>query len=701
MIAANTPEIEVTDRVGVLATDRPTAEEMVQRRDTIRRHNLAYYRDDAPTISDEEYDALYSELVEIEARYPELITSDSPTQVLQVLAVDGLEKVRHQSPLMSIGNTYSVEGVAKFDEAMTALNGGPPEYAVELKYDGLAISLQYQKGVMVMAATRGDHEVGEDVTENVRQIAGIPQQIEYQGDLDVRGEILMPTASFLALNAEREVTGEKLFASARNAASGSLRLLDPAETGRRNLILRAYSISHPTLPEKVTTQVECLQWLKDQGFPCDTPQVCTRLTGIQAVFEQISAERHLLEFDVDGVVYKVNDLALQFQAGFTSRTPKALIAYKFNQQETTTVLQGIRVQVGRSGTLTPVAILQPVSLGGVTVSRATLHNEAEIARKDIRIGDTVKIRRNGDVIPGVIEVILAFRPTTAVPFQMPDKCPSCGAPVSRVPDEVAVRCSAGKGCSEQKYQRLAYFVSRPAMNMDGLGEKAVRQLVEAGLVSTPDQFYDLLPADFLKLPGFAEKSAEDAFAAIQASRKQPFHKVLVALGIPGVGTSTAKKLAKTFVSLSRLMRGTLVEFTAVPDVGESVGTEAMQYFADEQNVEMLRRLSSVLNDPAFKVNPEVTDGASSGTEMAPPSLASKLFTDKTFVITGTLPGYSREAAQDLIEQHGGKVSGSVSRKTSYVLYGDAAGTKLDKAREQGIQLLTIADLLSLVGDRSC
>jgi DNA ligase (NAD+) len=657
------------------------AEKIKALQNSIRQHNIAYYKDNSPTITDEAYDALYSELVALESAHPDLIDPDSPTQKLDIEAVDGFSKVRHQTPMMSIGNTFSFEGIQKFDKDMSVIAGKNVEYSVEKKYDGLAISLYYRNGQLVQAATRGDHEVGEDVTANVRQIKGIPQSIQYKDELDVRGEIMMTTETFIELNKQRELAGEKLLANSRNAAAGALRLLDPMETGRRNLVFKAYSITYVTLPGFIEKQSDLIDWLGKQSFPVDIPVTCIGAEAMQAQYDRISAERYQYTFDIDGVVFKLNNLESQQKAGFTSRRPKAMIAYKFNQQESFTVVEDIIVQIGRTGAITPLAILKPVIVGGVTISRATLHNEDEIRRLDVRVGDIVTVRRNGDVIPGITGVSHDKRPVGGLKaFEMPKNCPCCGSAVVRIEDEAIARCTGGINCSEQRYQQLDYFVSRPAMNIDGIGEQVVRGLFKGGIVSTPDQFYDLTVNDFLKLEGFALKSAQNAVKSINDRRVIPLRKFLVALGIRNAGEGTAKRLALSFGSIRPIMDAKIEDFIKINDVGPVVAASLFDYFSNTDNRAVLEKLLRHI-----KVEDEVVISAN-----------ESAITGKTFVITGTLPDMSRDDVKKLIESNGGIVSGSVSKKTNYLLCGEEAGSKLDKANELGVKVLSLDELKSII-----
>lgn len=651
----------------------------------IRAHNIAYHRDNEPTISDAEYDQLFNELVELEEFFPQFAQPDSPTKKLDtsVVSTSG-NKVRHLTPMLSIDNTFEPKGVAKFDADMMRLAGGQVEYSAEKKFDGLAVSLIYKNGELVSAATRGDYEEGEDITANALYVKSIPATIDFKGDLDVRGEIMMSTASFLEANRERELAGKKLLANSRNAAAGAIQMKDPAETGRRNLMFQAYAISDATLPEVISQQSEVLTWLSANSFPAEPPVVVRGTEGIQKYFDEITGQRYLLDYDVDGVVYKVNDLALQRRAGFTSRMPKSMLAYKFNQQEACTVIEAIDLQIGRTGALTPVARLKPITLGGVVVENATLHNEDEIQRKDVRVGDVVLVRRGGDVIPGVVSVDTSKRPASGLAeFKMPATCPCCGSAVTYGGEGVdaVARCSGGQSkCGEQRYQQLTYFVSRPAMNMVGVGEELVRKLFNAGMVNTPDQFYDLTTEKIMTLPGYGQKAADNAMEAIDTSRSPALRKFLVSLGIRNAAEGTAKRLAIAFGSMDNILNAGMDQLMAVPDIGPVVAPSLYNYFHNEETRANLDRLMSKI-----KVQDE---------ERVPTE--TNFITGKTFVITGTLDSMSRDEAKTWIESQGGKVSGSVSKKTDYLLYGTEAGSKLDKAIELNVSLLKLDELQSIL-----
>ncbi len=647
----------------------------------IRAHNEAYYRDGMPTVSDEQYDEMMGRLVAIEQAYPDLVLPDSPTKGLSGSSVvaDGFRKVRHETPMMSIDNTFEQEGVVQFLGKMSELSGRSRfEFSAEKKFDGLAVSLIYEGGRLVLAATRGDYVEGEDVTANVMEIPSVPKVIPYKDRLDVRGEIMMPLAAFIEQNKKREAIGEKLLANSRNAAAGALRLLDPKETGRRGLALFAYSISDATLPVGINAQTEVLSWLKGQGFPADDP-VCINgdFNSVQDYFEAVSQERHALGFDIDGVVLKINDLETQRMAGFTSRNPRAMLAYKFNQQMAVTVVEAIDVQVGRTGALTPVARLQPVAIGGVVVQNATLHNEDEIARLDVRVGDTVTVRRNGDVIPGIISVDASHRTSQSKPYSMPSVCPCCGSTVMKTAGEAVSRCSGGSACGEQRYQQIVHFASRNGMNIDGVGEVLIRKLFDKQIVNDHADLYDLRREDVIRIEGMGQKSADNVMAALEASRNPPLRKFLVSLGIRHANEGTAKRLEAAFGSIDAIRRASFAQFKSVKDIGDVVGESLYRYFSDNRNNDMLDRLLS-------KVTPE-----------EPEALVEGVFSGKTFVITGTLDGMSRDEAKAWIESLGGQTSGSVSKKTDYLLCGEDAGSKLDKAASLGVDVVSLDELRSM------
>jgi len=649
----------------------------------IHRHNDLYYTNAAPEISDAEYDTLFAELTSLEQAHPELLLPDSPTQMLKIKPAPGLKTLRHATRMLSIGNTFSSEGIEAFDRKMQALNNGDEvEYSGEPKNDGMAISLIYRGGRLIQGVTRGDYEEGENVTAAVSVIRSIPLAISHMDEIDIRGEVVMTDKTFESINAQRRADGEDEYTNARSLAAGSLKILDPEKVRARDLVFVAYSISDATLPGDVFKQSEVLERLRDFGFQTDPDcSVVKGAQGIEDYYVFLRLKRPLRESQIDGAVYKVNDLALQHEAGYVAREPRSMIAYKFNAQEAYSKIEAIDIQIGRSGALTPVARLTPTPLGGVTVSNATLHNINEVRRKDIRVGDTVLIRRNGDVIPGVIGVDKSKRTGNEVEFNMPTACPCCGSPVEKDKEEDAVlRCTGGASCTEQAVQRLIYFVSRPGMNIDGVGDADCRQLYEAGIVKTPDQFYDVTMTDLLAMEGFKKKSAENAIKAIQESRKPTLRKFLVSLGIRNAGDGTAKRLEAALGSIYAIRAATLGDLCAIRDIGPAVGGSLYRYFHDEENIKVLDRLIDVLDIQNPVANKNAVDGIDG----------------KTFVITGTLDGMSRDEAKAWIESMGGVTSGSVSKKTHFVLAGVEAGTKLDKAIALGVRVLGLDELRGMV-----
>ncbi|MHB1401267.1 MAG: NAD-dependent DNA ligase LigA [Thiobacillus sp.] len=662
----------------------------------IERHNHAYYVLDAPTIPDAEYDRLFRELQAIEAEHPELITPDSPTQRVGGKPLDTLPKVRHAVPMLSIRTETDTEasGARAFDARVRkelGLSDADPavEYAAELKFDGLAINLRYENGVLVQAAARGDGETGEDVTQNIRTVKAIPLRLNAESPpavLEVRGEVFMRRDDFERYNAKQREAGKPTLVNPRNGAAGSIRQLDPKIAAQRPLSFFAYGLGEVQGWNIPATHSGMLDALAALGVP-----VCAeRITGQGAAalitfHDDIAARRDQLPFDIDGVVYKVNRLDLQRELGFLTREPRWAVAHKFPAQEQLTTVLGIEVQVGRTGALTPVARLAPVFVGGVTVTNATLHNQDEIDRKDVRVGDTVIVRRAGDVIPEVVAVVMERRPRPEPPrfsiLQTYPVCPECGSHVVRLEGEAAVRCTGGLVCPAQRKQALLHFAGRRAMDIEGLGDKLVDQLVDRGLVRTPADLYGLSLEALAGLERMAEKSAANLLAAIEASKATTLARFIFALGIRNVGETTAKDLAKHFGSLDRLVEATEAELLAVRDVGPVVAQSILQFFAEPHNLEVVNTLRAA----------GVRWPESEGLQQSAGILAGK-----TLVLTGTLPTLTRDAAKEKIEAAGGKVAGSVSKKTDYVVAGEEAGSKLVKAQELGVTILNEAGLLALL-----
>ena len=640
----------------------------------IEEHNYRYYDLDAPIISDAEYDRLFKELEEVERKHPELKSADSPTQRVGGAPQTKFSKVVHRVPMLSIRN----ESAQKFDErCRKTLGSKEVEYAAELKLDGLAVTLIYESGVLVLGATRGDGSTGENFTKNLRTVRNIPSRLEGRHQpksLEVRGEVLFPLAEFAILNEQQRKRGEREFVNPRNAAAGSVRQLDPNVTAQRRLSFLAYGVAEGV--QGVARHSELLDKLENWGIPVVPERRVVRgLKGLVEYYEHIRTLRDDLPYEIDGVVYKVNSLTDQVRMGSAHREPNFAAAHKYPPREETTQIVDIIVQVGRTGTLTPVARLAPVFVGGVTVTNATLHNEDEIRRKDILIGDFVIVRRAGDVIPEVVRVVRERRPANAHEFLMPTSCPECGSSVVRLPGEAAARCSGGLFCPAQRKQAILHFASRRAMDIEGLGDKLVDQLVDRGLVKTSaDLYQDSLSASVLaELERMAEKSAENVVRAIDRSRATTLARFTYALGIRNVGEATAADLARHFGSLDRLAAADEEELEQVQDVGPVVAISIRRFFTEPHNLEVIKQLRA---------------GGVRWEERAPAQgRKGGALAEKTFVLTGTLPSMAREEARELIESRGGKVAGSVSRQTDYVVAGAEAGSKLEKAHKLGIAVV--------------
>ena len=656
-------------------------------REELNRHAHAYYVLDQPTIPDAEYDTLFIELQQLETKHPDLITADSPTQRVGGAPLPEFAQVQHDVPMLSINNGFSEDDIRAFDRRVSEglEQSGEVEYACELKFDGLAINLRYVDGVLVQAATRGDGSAGEDVTANIRTIHSIPLRLRTEHPpkiLDVRGEVLMFKADFARLNQRQRDAGLKEFANPRNAAAGSLRQLDSRITAQRSLRFFAYGIGHLDGAGLPDTHSALLDWYSELGIAvCDERAVVRGADGLLKFFTDIGTRRASLAYDIDGVVYKVNRVQQQQALGFVSRAPRFAVAHKFPAEEATTTVLDINVQVGRTGAITPVARLAPVSVGGVTVTNATLHNEDEVRRKDIRIGDSVIVRRAGDVIPEVVAFVPERRPADAQEFLMPTTCPVCGSVIIRPEDEAVARCSGGwLKCAAQRKGGLLHFVSRRAMDIEGLGEQLVEQLVDRGLVTTPADFYKLGLITLSELERMAEKSAQNVIDALTVSKSTTLPRFIYALGIRHVGESTAKTLARHFGTLDALMAASEEEMLAVEDVGPVVAQSILGFLHDPLNRELIEQLRAAgvhWDESAVERQSQHLNG-------------------KTFVLTGTLPNLKRDEAQAMIEAAGGKVSGSVSKKTSYVVAGEEAGSKLAKAEELGVPVLDEEALLQLL-----
>jgi DNA ligase (NAD+) len=658
-------------------------------RELLHHHAHQYYVLDAPEIPDAEYDKLFRELQELEQQHPELRTPDSPTQRVGGAVLEGFAKVRHKVPMLSIRTETDIEatGAQNFDgrvrrELGLAETDPTIEYVAELKFDGLAISLRYEHGVLVQAATRGDGEVGEDVTQNIRTVGQIPLKLhgrDIPPVLEVRGEVYMRRDDFERLNeSQREkiaggAKNEKTFVNPRNAAAGAVRQLDPAIARQRPLSFFAYGWGEIQGGPEFATHYEVLQALKRWGVPVsDRTVIAQGAQDLVKYHQAVGAARDSLPFDIDGVVYKVNSLALQKQLGFVTREPRWAVAHKFPAQEQVTVVQDIAVYVGRTGKLTPVAHLRPVFVGGVTVTNATLHNEDEARRKDVRVGDTVIVRRAGDVIPEVVAVVPDKRDHDAPQFTMPHTCPVCGSAAVREEGEADYRCTGGLFCSAQRKFAILHFAQRRAMDIEGLGEKLVDQMVDAGVIRVLPDLYRLGLQGLVALERMGAKSAQNLLAALEKSKATTLPRFLFGLGIRHVGESTARDLARHFGKLDAIMGASVEQLLEVPDVGPIVAESIHAFFQQPHNREVIEQLR------ACGVHWE---------ESEPAVQAPKPLAGKTVVLTGTLPTLSRDEAKDLLEAAGAKVAGSVSKKTDYVVAGAEAGSKLDKARELGVAVL--------------
>ncbi len=657
-----------------------------QLRQEIAEHNYAYYVLDAPTVTDAEYDILFRRLQVLESEHPELVTENSPTQRVGAAPLKEFAEINHTIPMLSLENAFSFDEVQAFDKRIRDRLDmqSPAAYVCEPKLDGLAISIRYENGFLVSAATRGDGYTGEDVTENIRTIASIPLQLrgnDFPKILEVRGEVFISKAGFENLNAIALQRNEKIFVNARNAAAGSLRQLDPRITATRPLEIFFYGIGEVNPFLNVTTQHDILQQLKSFGLRTN-PEVklAHNINECLRFYETLLHKRESLTYDIDGVVYKINDLKLQLQLGYVSRAPRWALAHKFPAEEMQTVIEDVEFQVGRTGALTPVARLKPVFVGGATVSNATLHNMDEVKRKDIHIGDTVIVRRAGDVIPEVVRVIASKRPGAAKKIILPKKCPICDSHIEHIEDEAVARCSGGLFCSAQRKEAIKHFASRRAMNIEGLGDKIVDQLVDEKLIENIADLYSLTVKVVSELERMGDKSAENLISAIQNSKKTTLARFLYALGIREVGEATAKLLANHFGDLSPLTQASEEMLQNIHDVGPVVAKYIYSFFSEPHNQKVIQQLLS------------------SGVhwEKVSKSTESQILTGKTFVLTGSLTSMSRDEAKEKLENLGAKVAGSVSKKTHFVVAGSDAGSKLIKAQELNIPILDESEFIKMI-----
>ena len=654
----------------------------------LEKHNKAYYIDNAPTVSDEVYDSLFQELARLEKEYPQFKSAVSPTERVGATVQSELKKVMHAVPMLSIHTEtdYTAQGAYDFDarvrRELELTSDQTVDYDCELKFDGLAINLRYEDGVLVQAATRGDGYTGEDVTANVKTIKTLPLKVEgFPKIFEVRGEVIMHKEVFRKLNEEQKAAGAKLFANPRNAAAGSLRQLDSSLTAKRNLNFYAYGYGEVSeMP--ADTQSGLLDYLKSKGFPVISNRTVVQTPEeLEAFHLEVARIRHDLPFDIDGVVYKVNSFARQKQLGFVSREPRWAVAHKYPPEEVQTQVLDITVQVGRTGKLTPVARLKPVFVGGTTISNVSLHNEEFLQNMGIKIGDTVVVHRAGDVIPEIVRVIPELRPKNARDFLMPEFCPVCGSHAYKEDGEKDRHCSGGLFCRAQRAQSVLHFVSRKAMGIDGIGEKLAEQLIEHDLVTTVADIYRLTVDKLVGLDRMGQKSAEKLVASIEASKKTTLERFLYAISIPEVGEATARNLAAHFGALKPLEDASLEQLLEVEDIGPSGAENILHFFAEPANI-------AVINDLMDRGVVWEEGTGTSGQELPLNGL--------TFVLTGTLPTLSRDEASDIIRKAGGKVSGSVSKKTSYVLAGESAGSKLAKAEALGVNIIDEPELFKMI-----
>jgi DNA ligase (NAD+) len=660
--------------------DTDAARRVEELRSEIRRHERLYYVDGRPELTDVEFDSMMSELADLERLHPELAAADSPTRRVGGESAEGFATVAHALPMLSLENAYSWEEAESWRaRVVRALGEEPGGYVAELKIDGLSIALRYEEGVLVRGATRGDGFRGEDVTDNVRTIRAIPLRIPETHTLEARGEVFYPRSAFRKLNAEREAAGEPLFANPRNAAAGTLRLLDSRITAKRGLAACLYSIAQANeLPE---TQAAALERLRSLGLPAHPHwRRFATFEEVREFVERWETARADLDFETDGVVIKVDDRRLQEELGSTAKSPRWAFAYKYRPEDATTVVREISVHVGRTGVMTPVAHFDPVVLAGTTVKRATLHNYEDLARKDVRVGDTVVVEKGGDVIPKVVRVVPEKRPRKTAPFAMPESCPVCGDPVVREPGEVATRC-VNPSCPAVVREALRHFCSRRAMKIEGLGEKLVDQLVGEGLLSDVASIYALSPESLALLARWGEKSASNLVAEIERSRENDLSRLLFALGIRHVGEKAAGTLARRFGSLYALLEATEEDLQGVEEVGPNTASAVTAWFSHPRHRELVEKLRRHGVNFLSKETRPATSGRLAG---------------KTVVITGTLPGVTRDDAARRLQAAGARIAGSVSKKTDYVVAGEAAGSKLEKAKSLGVETVTWKEMLDVL-----
>ncbi|HLS65495.1 MAG TPA: NAD-dependent DNA ligase LigA [Pseudogracilibacillus sp.] len=648
---------------------RNEIETLVER---LNRYAYEYYVLDQPTVPDATYDELFHELVSLEEQYPEFIVPHSPTQRVGAEPLDAFEKVTHEVPMLSLGNAFNEQELRDFDRRVRTSLSEEVAYVCELKIDGLAITLLYEDGKLVRGATRGDGQVGEDITSNLRTIKSVPLTITETRKLEVRGEAYMPEHSFFELNKERERKGEALFANPRNAAAGSLRQLDPRIAAKRNLDLFLFGYGVWEVDE-LTKHSERLRYLQELGFKINKEwKLCHSIDDVMTFVQTWTEKRAQLPYDIDGIVIKVDDLTQQEKLGFTARTPRWAIAYKFPAQEATTTIDDIELSVGRTGVVTPTAILKPVFVDGSTVGRATLHNADQIRALDIRIGDTVVIKKAGDIIPKVVRVIKEERTGDEKPYEMPERCPACHSELVHIDEEVALRC-INPNCPAQVKEGLIHFVSRDAMNIDGLGEKVIEQLFREQLVTSIDDLYRLEKEMLLPLERMGEKSATNLINAIEQSKQNSLEKLLFGLGIRHIGAKAAQILAAHFKTIDQIKKATYEELVSIDEIGEKMAAAIVQYFREDKVRDLINELKELGVNTTYIGREEAASG-------------EQVFANKTVVLTGRLESFTRKEAKELIEMEGGKVTSSVSKNTDLVIAGEAAGSKYDQATKLGVEI---------------
>lgn len=669
---------EINGRETILNTVNGYAEELKRE---INYHNHCYHVKDAPEISDLQYDQIVRKLADLETAFPEIITPDSPTQRVGGEPIAAFQKVAHRMPMLSLGNAFNAEDLRSFDQRLKRMSGRENiEYVLELKIDGLTAVLTYERGQFIRGATRGDGEVGEDVTHNLRTVKSIPLKLKKPVSIDIRGEVYMTKAGFKELNDRRQESGESLFANPRNAAAGTIRQLDPKIARERPLGYLAYDLIYLG-EDDLKTHIDVLRYLDELGFKVNQRQFCSNIEEAITVTTTWMAKREDWPFEIDGLVLKVNDLALREELGNTAKSPRWAIAFKFPAQQQTTSVSDILASVGRTGAITPVAILEPVEVAGSTVSRATLHNEDELLRKDVHIGDTVVIQKAGDVIPEIVKVITENRTGRERKFQFPKVCPVCGADVIREPGEAVHRCTNNLACSAQLREGIIHFVSRNAMNIDGVGPSLISQLLDKALIKDVADLYFLKKADLIALERMGEKSTENVLKAIEESKTRSLDRLLFALGIRHVGVGAARILMQTYSSLDDLMKATSEQLVELDEIGPKIANSLVDYFSHQRNRELITKLRR----GGVKMEMVLTDEKS-----------DSVLAGKTFVFTGGLESVTRNQAKEMVFKQGGKVTSSVSKKTDYVVVGSDPGSKAKKARELGLRILTEEEFKLLI-----